>query len=596
MSKLNTGSRKPKVRTGPMITEQLPSGKTHEGAKGFARDAKTELFMRATTVFAGEGSFYEQDKTADDRAIELVRKLAVDDWTWTSQFLAWLRLGGKIRTFTLVLAAEAAFARLKAGRHGAAGFEGIPQLTTRQVIDQVCQRADEPCEVIQYCLKTSGKVPIAIKRGVADAAVRLWNEAAVLRWDKPDRPVRFADVIELVHPKAKAPWQSELFRYLLDQRHHEVREISPVLQGISARKGLSALEPRIRHAFAAAALTQGPEDTEAAAIRSAAVGQWEWVTSWLGEGVRNAGDWTPLTERQRWELIIPQMSYMALLRNLRNFDKAGLKDDVVAKIIARLTDPKKVADSRQLPFRFLSAYLNVPSVRWSQALETALSYAIPNVPRLDGHTLIVVDRSGSMFDLMGTDELKRNKLLKDGKTPPKYPSRLDAALVFATALALKNIGHADMYCFADGNFRVDNIEHGASVLRTVELIKNHRDPRLGGGTYIERNVRAIFDSSRHTRVILLTDEQAFPSAPDYKAHWRPYIGDVGSAIPASVPLYSWNLAGYTYGCFPAGDSRYSLGGLSDASFSIMQQIENGKNGTWPWENKEVFVPEEDEDE
>ena len=273
----------------------------------------------------------------------------------------------------------------------------------------------------------------------------------------------------------------------------------------------------------------------------------------------------------------------------------ALKENQVQEIIKHLTDPQEVAGSRQLPFRFLSAYLNVPSVRWSQPLETALGYAIPNVPRLDGYTAIIVDRSGSMFDLMGTDQQKRNKLFNEGKTPPVYPTRLDAALVFATALALKNIGRAEMYCFADGNFRVDNIEHGASVLRTVEVIKNHRDPRLGGGTYIERNLRAIFDSGRHTRVVLLTDEQAFADAPDYKHHWRQYLGDAGSAIPASIPLYSWNLSAFTFGCFPAGENRYALGGLSDASFSIMQQIENGKNGTWPWENKEVFVPD-DEDE
>lgn len=611
MSKLNTGARKPKVRTAPMTTEARPSGKTHEGAAGYARDAKTELFMRATTVFAGEGSFYEQGKAADERAVELVRKLAVEDWGWTSQFLIWLRLGGKIRTSSLMLAAEAAFARLEAKAHAEDS-----ELTIRQVIDGVCQRADEPAEVIQYCLKTRGRVPAGVKRGVADAVLRLWRERSVIRWDKPERPLRFADVIELVHPD---PWSvkvpadigtgrhpqtageyktghgqhlNTLFRYLLDERHHEGNPEG--LPGISARRELSAMGPRARHAVAAVALDN--RDTEAnRQVRLAAASQWEWVTSWLGEGVRNAKGWIPLTDRQRWELVIPWMNYMATLRNLRNFDKVGLKDAQVQEIISRITDPDEVAASRQLPFRFLSAYLNVPSVKWSQALETALGYAIPNVPRLDGHTLIVVDRSGSMHDLMGTDQQKRDKLLKENKTPPVYPARLDAALVFATALALKNAGHADMYCFANGNFRVDNIEHGASVLRTVEIIKNHRDPRLGGGTEIEKNVRAIFDSRRHTRVVLLTDEQAFPGMPDYRHHWAQYTGDVSSAIPANVPLYSWNLAGYTHGCFPAGDNRYALGGLSDASFSIMQQIENGRNGTWPWENKEVFVPD-DEDE
>ena len=173
--------------------------------------------------------------------------------------------------------------------------------------------------------------------------LRLWRERSVIRWDKPDRPMRFADVIELVHPD---PWNvkvpadtgrhpqtpeeyktghgqhlNTLFRYLLDERHHEGNPEG--LPGISARRQLSALPPKERHAYAAFAL-DNREDEANRRIRLAAASQWEWVTSWLGEGVKNAEGWSPLTERQRWELVIPWMNYMALLRNLRNFDKTWL--------------------------------------------------------------------------------------------------------------------------------------------------------------------------------------------------------------------------------------------------------------------------------
>ncbi len=75
------------------------------------------------------------------------------------------------------------------------------------------------------------------------------------------------------------------------------------------------------------------------------------------------------------------MGYMALLRNLRNFDEAGVSDAVAGRVAERLADPAQVAKSRQLPMRFLSAYRAAPSLRWAWALEQAIAHALANVPR-----------------------------------------------------------------------------------------------------------------------------------------------------------------------------------------------------------------------
>ena len=103
-----------------------------------------------------------------------------------------------------------------------------------------------------------------------------------------------------------------------------------------------------------------------------------------------------LTPAEQWQLMIPQMGYMALLRQLRAFDKAGIPESVANKVAQRIADPAQVARSRQLPFRFYSAYINAPSLRWGQALEQALQACLPNVPELPGRTLILIDTSGSM--------------------------------------------------------------------------------------------------------------------------------------------------------------------------------------------------------
>ena len=75
------------------------------------------------------------------------------------------------------------------------------------------------------------------------------------------------------------------------------------------------------------------------------------------------------------------LGYLALLRNLRNLDEAGVPDDVAARVAARLADPEQVRRSRVFPFRFLAAYQAAPSLRWAHALEQALSASLANVPR-----------------------------------------------------------------------------------------------------------------------------------------------------------------------------------------------------------------------
>ena len=53
---------------------------------------------------------------------------------------------------------------------------------------------------------------------------------------------------------------------------------------------------------------------------------WEDVLSLVGSKVDKA---------QLWSALAPSMGYMALLRNLRNMDEAGVSDDVAAAAAAK---------------------------------------------------------------------------------------------------------------------------------------------------------------------------------------------------------------------------------------------------------------------
>lgn len=608
MTRLNTGTR---LLTAPLQTEKVPSGKTHEGAAGYARDARTELFMRATTVFAGEGSFYEDADTADGRAVELARQLAKSDFGWLRQFLPWLRSEGSIRTSAVMLAAEMAWE-----------MNGTPNSTAvvADVVDKVLQRPDEVTEIIQYCLGTFGKIPKAVRLGAEKAMLRMWRERAVLRYDKPERPLRFADAIELIHPdprKISAPadlmithpryedWDSlaakadyeryhrehasKLFGYLLDERHHG--DGNPAgLPAIDQRRYLSRLPPRERHAFAAQALAD--RDSFAGRdIKRGAAGQWEFVQSWLGEGADGLP--TALSKREQWELVLPEMGYMAVLRNLRNFEQAGMKPAQIAEVQRRLSDPGEVADSRQLPFRFLSAHLNTRSAHWLSALETALGHSVSNVPVMPGRGLIMIDMSGSMRHELSK---RPQKPRRDGKPDVTvYPNRIQAAALFALALAQRNAGNVDVYGFADppggypgygassnpGHFLFEGTDDPSfSVLRAMGTIVNSIGV-VGMGTAIEQNLRQCYNG--HDWVAIFSDEQTIPGGPAWNSMYAHVIGDITTCLPGDTWTFAWNLAGYTNGAFPTGGRRFALAGLTDASFSMMQRIISGHSAKWPWE-------------
>jgi hypothetical protein len=273
----------PITATGPALT--------HEGGVGYARDLKSELLLLAVSNMVGEDSYYEKAGDRDARYVDLVRRAAVADPVWTAGLLGWLRTEGNMRSASLVGAAEFVKARLDADR--AEATAGYPRQHPRQraaedsglnrkVIASVLQRADEPGEMLAYWMSHHGRnIPKPVKRGVADAFVRLANEYNLLKYDTASHGLRFGDVLELTHPSPGPLWQGDLFRHALDRRHGRNEEIPEGLRAVRARDELIALPPTDRHAFMRA--VRAGDVVAGEKFRLAMAGQWEWVKSWLGE-------------------------------------------------------------------------------------------------------------------------------------------------------------------------------------------------------------------------------------------------------------------------------------------------------------------------
>lgn len=192
---------------------------------------------------------------------------------------------------------------------------------------------------------------------------------------------------------------------------------------------------------------------------------------------------------EQWEKMINEGSigYMALLRNLNNLVKYNVSTETLRKAADIIRDPERVRTSKQLPFRFYTAYQNVRGERiLSDAISEALDHSVVNAPVFDGRTLIAVDASGSMNGWGSQGAIVNASLL-------------------AAALAKKNPGS-------------DVILYDTSVVEfpvsgrtpVMDIMSQMQSRAMGGGT----NTGVVFNyaekkGDRYDRIIILSDNESW---------------------------------------------------------------------------------------
>lgn len=482
----------------------------YNGGIGFIpSDPHAELFNAAVSGLLAN-DYYEKGDARLERIVTLVPACKPE---WLAGFVRWLRSDANIRSAAIVIAAEYAVA-------------GFPD--TRRVVASAMNRADEPAEMIGYWFSRHGRnLPASVKRGIADAVVRLYNERSLLRYDGNSKHFRFGDVIEIVHPKPASTEQSALFHFALDRRRHKA-VASPVnLPTISKTLMLEQSEPSIE------ALVQG--------LANGAHFDWERAAGWLPGATASAAF---------WHAMIPNMGYFALLRNLNNFDRAGVDP---GQVIDRLTNGGAVRNSRVLPFRFLTAYKNLESDNYKVALSTAAEISLENLPRYAGKTIIMVDCSGSMSSAVGEGR-SRNPL-----------SRSELAGFIAESFA-RACTESIIASYAN------TINVAGAPLRHVNVLKAANDARYhaNGGTKTWTCAKQAYINGAD-RMIIITDEETSDV-------------DDGSV---TCPVITWNVAGFKHHQAEHGKrNRFFVAGYNDSVLQTLPSlIAAGSTGTWPWEAK-----------
>jgi hypothetical protein len=499
----------------PIKTKGAMRKRTYEGALAYKRDAKSELFLLAVANMVAEQTFYEPGSMRDERFVRLIHEVTRQDPEWMRRFVPWLRNTAQMRSAAVQMAAEYV---------AAGGPNG------RQVIASAMARADEPAEMLAYWAAQYGRnYRQPVKRGTADAVQRLFTEYAALKYDGLSRAWRMGDVIEMTHPKPADDQQSDLFRFLLDRRHHpDEMSIPETLPVVARRAELEATPVEQRRELIR---------TLGADVLAEAGATWEWLSGWLPGGM----------DAEAWEAVIPSMGYMALLRNLRNFDQAGISDHAVKHVKGVLANADAVAKSRQFPYRFWSAYKNVPSLTWASTLEDALDLSVSNVPKLSGRTLVLTDTSGSMTrPVSGRSNI----------------THYEIAALFAAAVARK-ADRLELISFASGSERIP-FRKTQSTLRTIEKVAS-RIGRVGHGTNLGHAIRKNYNG--HDRVVVFSDMQTHDQMPEL----------------AGTTVFVFNTGGYRTTPLRVGDKgHYELGGFTDATFRLMALREDLQDADWPF--------------
>jgi len=133
-----------------------------------------------------------------------------------------------------------------------------------------------------------------------------------------------------------------------------------------------------------------------------------------------------------WGALLKGMPYMATLRQLNTMTRHHVFEDkaFVTEVAKRLSDKDAVLNSKQFPFRFLSAFKAFTGPQEIRdAVVDALEHSFANVPEIKGQKVVISNDVSTSMDMEVMDGRKKRDDEKD-----KPPQCREIAGIFAAAL------------------------------------------------------------------------------------------------------------------------------------------------------------------
>ncbi len=340
-TKLNQQTRKKPASVRVIAArENLEVGRSANNNLQFKKEPLQHLYEIVVSTLFGKDTYYQSsDQLVRNLIKEVTQVVEMDEFDFVANLAIHARTEMNIRTIPIVLVVQFAH-QLRAQN------KSYPNM--RRLVCDVIQRADQITDLYAYALSVFGDkkhIPMAIKRGVSDA----FNKFGEYHFAKYSRntPVKFRDVLRIVHPVAINKEQGDIFQKIMED-------------------SLSV--------------------------------PYTWETELSRNGQLHESE--RKSKAQLWTELYTsgKMGYMAQLRNLRNLVESGTDSATIAKVADFISDPNQVLKSKQLPFDFVEAYniLAPLNTRLSTALSKAIDVSCSNIPKLGDKIWIIIDFSGSM--------------------------------------------------------------------------------------------------------------------------------------------------------------------------------------------------------
>ena len=317
-----------------------------------------------------------------------------------------------------------------------------------ETIERIVQRPDELTELLSiYWADVLGPgqqrkrrpVSAQVKKGLAKALTK-FDAYQLAKYDR-DGAVRLRDVLFLTHAKPKDAEQEKVWKQLVDGE------------------------------------LPAPDTWEVA----------------LSGGADKRAAFERLIDEKK-------LGGLALLRNLRLMQTAGVERETIAKAIAAMRV------DRILPYRFIAAARYAPDLE--PELEQAMLTSLDGLPKLKGRTRLLVDVSGSMdAPLSGGSEM----------------TRLEAACGLAI-LARELCEKIEVFTFSQEVKKVPP-RRGFALRDAIVASQPH------GGTFLCKAIAEV--DKKGERLIVFTDEQSHdkveaPKGLGYMVNVASYQHGVGA--------------------------------------------------------------------
>lgn len=480
-----------------LFTALKPNASNQEGYPAYARSSE-EQYVRTLVTNTFGNTFYADSQELLKEADELHREMAQRNPQFMAKALVFARNEGYMRLQPL---------------YGLAILSSYRPDLFALIFLQVVKIPSDLADFLTILNGMGrGEGGRAVKRQI-NRFLSGVSEYWAVKYNGRGRGYSLGDAIATAHPKPADLKQQALFRYLRGQEANLT--LLPQVHALEQLKQ-AATEAERLHWIETGKL---PHEVVTGAIKpTIAV----------------------------WEALMEQMPTFALLRNLNTLERAGVLDDRynMERVAVRLADPRALAKSKILPFRFATAFRQVKHPVLQDALRDAVELTFANLPNMDGRTAIFLDISGSM----------NGEYLQIGS-------------VFALALYKKTQGNSLFWLF-------DTEVEDARPSRRDSILTQAARIHARGGTDTGAPVRKLLaEREKVDQIVIITDEQQNSGSPFYHA-----LQAYRRKVNPDVKAFIIDIAPYRHAMVPPNErDTFYVYGWSDTVLSYIAQAAKGYN-------------------